>query len=360
MATELTITPDFVDKTATLVGVVAVGEQVALTVVGVGGGIAGLRVRLRYAGVEVARFPLEEADAFTAPGAGTDAVGTIDLNTVELRAAFDGLDDNAKLACTLIVEFNGTDDNLYALTRIQVRNWPAIPADQVPVSVATWVDDLAAAQAAIDALEVAVPLGAFKAHTHADAGEGGVVDHDDLSGTGTNSHAQIDATLSSLSGAMNLYAGVVAAHKADTANPHSVTKVQVGLGDVDDTSDADKPISTATQAALDRKIEASHLAEHTGRTDNPHSVTAAQLGLGSVDNTADSAKPLSTAMIEALSNKVSTATLLAHTTRVDDPHDTIGVFQEMLSEISTARPATVEKLKDAFVELVKTLKGIPI
>lgn len=43
------------------------------------------------------------------------------------------------------------------------------------------------------------------------------------------------------------------AHIADTANPHGVTKAQVGLGNVDNTSDADKPISTAQQTALDAK-----------------------------------------------------------------------------------------------------------
>lgn len=40
------------------------------------------------------------------------------------------------------------------------------------------------------------------------------------------------------------------AHVANTSNPHSVTKAQVGLGNVDNTSDADKPISTATATAL--------------------------------------------------------------------------------------------------------------
>lgn len=46
-------------------------------------------------------------------------------------------------------------------------------------------------------------------------------------------------------------------HISNKSNPHSVTKVQVGLGNVDNTSDANKPISTATQNALNSKFNAS-------------------------------------------------------------------------------------------------------
>jgi hypothetical protein len=42
-------------------------------------------------------------------------------------------------------------------------------------------------------------------------------------------------------------------HLTNTNNPHSVTKAQVGLGNVDNTSDANKPVSTAMQAALNEK-----------------------------------------------------------------------------------------------------------
>lgn len=42
-------------------------------------------------------------------------------------------------------------------------------------------------------------------------------------------------------------------HLSNTSNPHAVTKSQVGLGNVDNTSDLSKPISTATQTALDNK-----------------------------------------------------------------------------------------------------------
>lgn len=43
------------------------------------------------------------------------------------------------------------------------------------------------------------------------------------------------------------------AHINNKTNPHSVTKEQVGLSNVDNTSDVNKPISTATQSALDLK-----------------------------------------------------------------------------------------------------------
>lgn len=39
-------------------------------------------------------------------------------------------------------------------------------------------------------------------------------------------------------------------HKGDTNNPHSVTKSQIGLGNVDNTSDLDKPVSTQQETAI--------------------------------------------------------------------------------------------------------------
>lgn len=54
-------------------------------------------------------------------------------------------------------------------------------------------------------------------------------------------------------------------HVSDTGNPHAVTKAQVGLGNVDNTSDLNKPISTATQTALNGKQIAGSYAT------NPHS-----------------------------------------------------------------------------------------
>ena len=95
----------------------------------------------------------------------------------------------------------------------------------------------------------------------------------------------------------------VSNHTGNTSNPHNVTKAQVGLGNVDNTSDLNKPISTATQAALDDKADADDLTSHTGNTSNPHNVTKAQVGLGNVDNTSDLNKPISTATQTALNAK---------------------------------------------------------
>jgi len=58
-------------------------------------------------------------------------------------------------------------------------------------------------------------------------------------------------------------------HIADTDNPHAVTKAQVGLGNCDNTSDANKPISTATQTALDGKSDVGHTHTFASLTDKP-------------------------------------------------------------------------------------------
>lgn len=54
------------------------------------------------------------------------------------------------------------------------------------------------------------------------------------------------------------------AHTGDTANPHAVTKTQVGLGNVDNTADTAKPVSTATSTALGLKADASTVVALTG------------------------------------------------------------------------------------------------
>lgn len=77
-------------------------------------------------------------------------------------------------------------------------------------------------------------------------------------------------------------------HIANKSNPHGVTKTQVGLGNANNTSDANKPVSTAQASAIADAKAAGTAAQtsinnHAGRKDNPHAVTRTQLGLATTD-----------------------------------------------------------------------------
>lgn len=77
----------------------------------------------------------------------------------------------------------------------------------------------------------------------------------------------------------------VDSHIGNKSNPHRVTKAQVGLGNVNNTSDADKPVSTAQATAIaDAKAAGTNaqtnLTTHMKNMSNPHGVTRDQLGLG--------------------------------------------------------------------------------
>ena len=55
-------------------------------------------------------------------------------------------------------------------------------------------------------------------------------------------------------------------HSQATGNPHGTTKADIGLGNVDNTSDLNKPISTATQLALNTKADINDMPTKTSFT----------------------------------------------------------------------------------------------
>ena len=69
---------------------------------------------------------------------------------------------------------------------------------------------------------------------------------------------------------------------------YGINKSMVGLGNVDNTSDASKPISSLTQGALDNKAP---LASPTF-SGTVQGIAKSMVGLGNVDNTSDKDKPL--------------------------------------------------------------------
>jgi uncharacterized protein (TIGR02145 family) len=108
-----------------------------------------------------------------------------------------------------------------------------------------------------------------------------------------------------------------------TGTVSGINKTMVGLGNVDNTSDAGKPISSATQMELNTKVNYTDTATmllnyRTGLNakapiNNPTftgtvgGISKTMVGLGNVDNTSDAGKPISSATQTALDNKVNIA-----------------------------------------------------
>lgn len=200
-------------------------------------------------------------------------------------------------------------------------------------------------------------------------------------------------------------------HINDKQNPHKVTKAQVGLSNVDNTSDLSKPISIATQTALDLKIDKitetnrvygtdslgnqttydiesfskvddvkingtsvvtdkvasfslgtmaqqnvenyytkemsdtlyagidyeTTIDNHISDTSNPHNITKEQIGLGNVDNTSDVDKPISKATQQELDTL--TDNLSIEVNRATAKEDSIN--SALLNEVTRAK--AVEK-----------------
>jgi hypothetical protein len=133
----------------------------------------------------------------------------------------------------------------------------------------------------------------------------------------TATQTALDAKLASATAASTYETISNVALKAPLASPtftgtvSGITKSMVGLGNVDNTSDSSKPISALTQTALDAKLGSTTAAATYATIASPtftgtvSGITKSMVGLGNVDNTADSAKPISTATQAALDLKAN-------------------------------------------------------
>ena len=128
----------------------------------------------------------------------------------------------------------------------------------------------------------------------------------------TATQTALDAKLSS-STASTTYAPI--ASPTFTGTVAGITKTMVGLANVDNTSDANKPVSTDTQAALDLKAD----LDSPTFTGTVSGITKSMVGLGNVDNTADADKPISSATQTALDAKLASSTAASTYAPIDSP-----------------------------------------
>lgn len=146
-------------------------------------------------------------------------------------------------------------------------------------------------------------------------------------------------------------------HLINFANPHKVTKEQVGLGNVENLSindqipiyeEAEKlenissgeKISTAF-GKIKRAITS--LIAHINNFDNPHKLTKNQIELGNVNNTSDVDKPVSTAQQKA----------------IDDAYANSNKYtDEKIADLIDGAPETLDTLKEVAdaIEKSKTVE----
>ena len=144
-----------------------------------------------------------------------------------------------------------------------------------------------------------------------------------------NTRSNDDATLQAN---INIVAGALTTHENNTANPHAVTKAQVGLGNVPNvdttttaniTDAANKRFVTDAQLVVIGNTSNTNTGDETTasiqskrpiKTINSNSLegsgdvalTKSDVGLGNVDNTSDVNKPVSTAQATAIALKQDT------------------------------------------------------
>ena len=94
----------------------------------------------------------------------------------------------------------------------------------------------------------------------------------------------------------------------------TLNKTAVGLSNVDNTSDANKPVSTAQQTALDGKeptITAGTTSQYWRGDKSWQTLDKTAVGLSNVNNTSDASKPVSTATQTALDLKADSSATVA-------------------------------------------------
>ena len=196
-------------------------------------------------------------------------------------------------------------------------------------------------------------------------------DNWEFTNDGTNYSAFVPTASPTFTGVVTIPSGASISGYAPLASPtftgtvSGVTKSMVGLGSVDNTADADKPVSTATQTALSYKATL-HAPTFTGSVTIPagasisgyaplssptfsgtvSGISATMVGLGNVENTSDANKPVSTATQTALDLKLSSSTAA-------------NTYAPLASPIFTGTGITVPAGGVQFTDGTQTKEGVP-
>lgn len=105
----------------------------------------------------------------------------------------------------------------------------------------------------------------------------------------------------------------LSSHLADTGNPHTVTKSQVGLSDVDNTADAAKPVSALQQKAIDTAYANSNAYTDVKIAELIDGAPSTLDTLGQIARALQEGSGISDALDAAIGTKANQAELDSHT-----------------------------------------------
>jgi hypothetical protein len=178
-------------------------------------------------------------------GADWGAIGGTLSDQTDLQAALDARATDAELTTEINARIAGDATNASAITsEASTRvNADATLQNNINTEASTRASADAGLQVAIDTLD-------SELSTETTARLAG--DATNAADISTEATARSNAD-NALGASITSVASDLSTHESDTNNPHSVTKSQVGLSNADNTSDANKPISSATQTALDSR-----------------------------------------------------------------------------------------------------------
>ena len=195
---------------------------------------------------------------------------TIDDNSVTTAKIADGAVTSAKLNTGSV-----TDAKIaIGITQSKITNLTTDLAGKASSSHTHDLNDLANVNTvgALDGQSLVLQGGQWGAATVTSGGGAGVTDHGALTGLADDDHpqyldntrgdtryytkAQVDSAVAGGGGAVSSVAGRTGAV--------ILTKTDVGLGNIDNTTDASKPISTATQTALTAKATDTAVVHNSG------------------------------------------------------------------------------------------------
>ena len=179
----------------------------------------------------------------------------------------------------------------------------------------------------VDGIDIATDVAANTAASHAESHT--VASHSDTTATGAELEELTDGSTTTLHAHASPVEDDVygAGWNGDTANAPSQNAVYDKINAMDTT------IASNTSHAL--------------LTNNPHSVDAVDVGLGNVDNTADSDKPVSTATQTALNAKEDSLTFdTVPTAASTNPVESNGVFDALALKAASSHEHDIDSLPD--------------